>query len=117
MTVAEVAARSTKGFIDENPVELVLTRAARLRTTAGGWEDGELTDLTPQRVRLVAQTNRNRLNPDGDVTVPAFVLVGLPGTDVAEGDIFSYQGNQYRVGRPVNGPAWAVRMEVFRHGR
>jgi len=116
MSTATVAARSTQEFIDENPVDLVLVRVARVKSSAGGWVDGATTQIDPQRVRLVAQTGSDRLTQDGNLVVPRYTLVGMPDVNVQERDTFTFEDIDYRVGSVSTSPPWAVRASVVENG-
>lgn len=118
MTVtATWAAKSTQGFIDENPSQVVLTRRARVASTAGGWVDGAATIMAAQEFRLVGtSSNRRRLDDQGDVMVPDFTMIGMPERDVKEGDTFVVGPLTYRVRKVNRVPAWATRAEAVEHG-
>jgi hypothetical protein len=111
--------KSTEAFIDENPIEIVLRRSVRTKTSAGGWAMGAPSPLPPQRVRLVALHGYladQRLGPEGDITVPRFMVVGLPTVDMKRDDTFEYDGETYRINRVNTTPPWAKRGEAFEHG-
>lgn len=111
--------KSTEHFIDENPVDVVFMRATRTRTSAGGFVDSERTPLPPQRVRLVAQAGYladQRVGPEGEVSVPRFVVIGLPEVDMKKGDVFTIGDETFRISKVNTSPPWAVRGDAIEHG-
>jgi hypothetical protein len=110
--------KSTELFIDENPIDVVFRRSSRVKTSAGGWTDGSPTTLQPQRVRLVSQHGYlvdQRLGAEGDVSVPRFTVVGLPGVDMKRGDVFEYGGETFKINRVNTSPPWAKRGEAIEY--
>lgn len=115
---AYASSKSTEAFIDENPIDIVLKRSVRTKTSAGGWVMSAPMELLPQRVRLVsmqAYLVDRRLGPEGDVTVPRFTVIGLPTVDMKRNDTFEYEGDTYRINRVNTTPPWAKRGEAFEH--
>lgn len=111
--------KSTEHFIDENPSDVVFVRSARIRTSAGGYKDGPPALLPPQRVRLVAQSGYladQRVGAEGDVSVPRFVVVGLPEVDMKKGDTFVHGDETFRISKVNTSPPWAVRGDAIEHG-
>lgn len=119
MSTAAAATQSTREFIEENPVDVQFVRSPRVTTTAGGKVDGAPVMLGPQRVRLVAQSGYvvdSRLNGEGDVAVPRFVVVGMPTIDMKKGDTFTHNDETFRINRVNDSPPWAKRGEAIEHG-
>ncbi len=117
--VIDASAQSTEHFIDENPSDVVFERAVRARTSAGGFADGPRTPLPPQRVRLVAQSGYladQRIGAEGDVSVPRFVVVGMPTVDMKKGDLFTHDDQTYRISKVNTSPPWAKRGDAIEHG-
>lgn len=116
MSSQAIAAKSTEAFIDENPVDVRFIRTPRVRTSAGGWVDGAPISLDPQRVRLVNQQGYladRRINEQGDVIVPRYMVIGMPGTDMRKGDTFTIEDVEYRINSVNTSPPYAVRGEAF----
>lgn len=111
--------KSTEHFIDENPSDVVFMRATRARTSAGGFADGPRAPLPAQRVRLVAQSGYladQRVGAEGDVSVPRFVVVGMPEVDMKKGDTFTHNDETFRISKVNTSPPWAVRGDAIEHG-
>lgn len=116
---AIAAAKSTEAFIAENPIDVRFRRGTRTKTSAGGFVTSAPTPIPPQTVRLVSQRGYlvdQRLNESGEVSVPRFVVVGMPDVDMKRGDLFDHEGETFRIGRINTSPPWAKRGEAFEHG-
>ncbi len=116
---AYASTKSTEAFIDENPSEVEFTRSVRVRTSAGGWVDGAISTLPPQRVRLVAQpgyVDDQRVTEAGAISVPRFMVIGMPTVDMKRGDTFVYNDETFRINRINTTPPWAIRGEAMEHG-
>lgn len=110
--------QQTIGLIDENPIDVVLTRRARVPDGQGGWIYDASTALPPQRVRIFPRRSAavisDRAVPEGIEEIPEYVMVALPEADVSSADTFPYDGSTFRVSRVIR-TAWRVRAEVVRH--
>ncbi len=95
---------------------MVFTRTTRVKTSAGGWIDGTTVAGTPQTVRVVAQSPGRRVTADGAVVIPKYVVIGMPDADMKKGDVFTWEGDVYRIFDVNNTPAWAKRGEAIEHG-
>lgn len=116
----DASIKSTEAFISENPIDIRLVRMPRVKTSAGGYTNGAPVSLPPQRVRLVSQQGYLadlRLSDQGDVSVPRFVVIGVPGTDMKKGDTFTHEGTEYKINRINTSPPYAIRGEAFEHVR
>lgn len=93
--------RLNKAFMNYDPLEIVLTRKAKVDTGAGGWKWAEPTNLEPQLFRMTPFKRRLGLGetntPDGDITASQFLLMGKVGADVAKGDTFKVDNDNYIV--------------------
>lgn len=120
MSAARALARSLKNFIDEHPVDIVVTRTERVSDGAGGFRDLPPADLPPQRVRVVQQNLRGAatalLMPAGDIDRDVRVVVGPVTTDLKRGDEFSYDGARWEVGVVTTGPYDSKQAEAHRVG-
>lgn len=90
----------TKAFIDADAVQVLLLRPGTVANGAGGTRRGVATAQSAQTVRLVpaadpvvAQTPQ----VDGGASTTKYVLLGLPGMNIANGDYFLYDGHTFDV--------------------
>lgn len=93
--------RNVAAFIDADPVDVVLSRATRVRTPAGGWVEGSRTPLSSQRARIVDSVRRfanTQVNTEaGNIPTTAKVLIGLYNMDIEVGDDFTWNDAQWEV--------------------
>lgn len=113
-----VIAKSTRAFIEENPFDFVFIRPTWEETAAGGRrKNGPPTSLPPQRGRFVESNLSGdtslRTLPDGDEANVYATIVMMPGANVQQWDLTTYQGHQYQV--VSVGGRWATDAEVVRH--
>jgi hypothetical protein len=94
--------RNVRAFVDADPVDVVLMRpSAKVRTSAGGWVEGEPLPLPPQRGRIV-QAKRRFASPlvnteAGEVTELPYILLGFWDMDVEKGDYFDWNNARWEV--------------------
>lgn len=89
-----VLREQTEQFIEQNPIDLVLVRHAKVPDGAGGTRSVDTT-LEPQRVRIVGQRTAvsvERRTVSGVVVSPEQVVVGEWDLDIQRGDTFRHQG-------------------------
>lgn len=117
-TTADAAARSTEGFIAENPTSIAVIRTQRVKTAAGGLRKVKLPDpMPPVTVRMVSNGNPStRLDEDGSQVLPSYTVVAPPGSDIEVWDTFQWNGKSYKVVWINEAPAWALRAEVIERG-
>lgn len=110
---------ATQMFVDANPNSFVLSRTARVSDGAGGYVSGTTTVLDAQTMRLVGlsqlSASAERVSADGRIVRATFALIALPSADVAEGDVFTFEGKVHEVLFVSTHPEWRKRAEVFRH--
>lgn len=113
----EAGVRQTQAFIDVNPVEVVVTRKAKVPTPAGGFKDGPPAPLPPQTMRLCAEqrmkSDQVMATSDGALDNPPWMLVALPGADIRKGDDVAVPGQgNFEVDFVSVKPAWRVNAAV-----
>lgn len=87
-----VLRRNTEAFIDADPREITLMRAASVPTGTGGARPGVAAPLATQTLRLIPQaesTSTERRLPDGSVVIPTWVLLGMHTANMQRGDTFT----------------------------
>lgn len=94
--------RQHKRLISDDKVEVVFRRRPRVDTPGGGWRyTGPEKKLRPQTVTLVPFKRRMTeflVNTEmGNVKDMPYVLIGPPGLDIQEGDLFEYKNENYEV--------------------
>jgi len=93
--------RNVTAFIDADPVDVVFSRATRVRTPAGGWVEGPRTPLSSQRARIIDSVRRfadTQVNTEaGNIPITAKILIGLYNMDIEVGDDFTLDGAQWEV--------------------
>ena len=96
-----MARRQVAALINSDPVLIPLTRETKVSDGAGGFIKGPDIVLPPQRVAIHLFKRRFSdmlVNTElGDVVDYPYVVVGFPTLDIARGDKFSWQGNQFEV--------------------
>ena len=112
-----VLIEQTKKFIDENPSDIVLTRAERAADGAGGTTAGTPTPLSAQRVRLVPanpSAGAEVRTVSGEVVNMTYSLIGLPDANVKEGDTLDIGGLRHEVVQVMVLGGYEVRAELVR---
>lgn len=111
---------ATQAFINENPDDIVLMRAAKVAQPSGGWRLGPPAPLASQVMRKVA-LNRvtaavERVLPDGRTVHPTFTLIAMPDADIEAGDTFTLDGAKHEVVYVGDRPRWRLSAEVVVDG-
>ena len=114
----EVHGANTLAWISSDPIDLVLTRTARVKTDSGAWET-TTTDLPAQTFRMDRSSNQSIdvvTTVEGQSVPLAFRIVGSPTADVEEGDTFTIGDKQYSVTYVYRTTFTRVAAEVEYHG-
>lgn len=114
--------RKTEQLIDYEPSELQLQRKQPAgRSPAGGTaRAAEFTDVAggPLRCFFAAKTRDGQPLQDtqGDRIIFYYVIVAMPGADVAKDDVFTVDGNEFVVTYVHRNLPYEVRAEVETYG-
>lgn len=120
MTVLDIQKRLTKAFIDTAPVSLTLTPRNLVSDGEGGKRQVPGTPRTAQTFMLSEPSDSGARLPvatsDGEQLTIDFMLLGEFDAVIAEGDVFVYNGYEYKIETimPFNG--YERRALVIRHG-
>lgn len=103
VTVVEriMGRRQIDRMLDDEAVPIVFRRRTKVDTPGGGWKWGTETALPAQMVCLIPFKRRMTdflINTEaGEVANLPYVLVGPHDLDIQEGDLFTYQGDEFEV--------------------
>lgn len=89
-----VLREQTEFFIDQNPIDLVLSRITKVDDGAGGTTEDSVP-LDAQKMRLVKpapSTSVERRTVGGEMVFPTLSVVAQFDADMQRGDTFKYQG-------------------------
>lgn len=114
----EIHEANTAAWINSDPVTVSMVRETRVSDGAGGWTRTEVT-LAPQTFRVDRGSNASIqfvTAPSGTNVPIRFRLVGAPDADVAEGDTFVLDGDEYDVTYRHRDTFGRVAAEVERRG-
>jgi hypothetical protein len=96
-----VLRKNLDAFIRADPVSITLERRVKVKTDAGGFVKGPLTDIPAQQFRVVPFKRRlydyTAGTAGGMIPVEQFALVGRINVDIKRDDEFTIKGNRYRV--------------------
>lgn len=121
MLTDELHVVQTQAFIDENPVEIVISRRTKSATASGGWKWGPASPLlSSQTMRKVGSSRLastiKRTTEDGREVIPTATLIALPDADVEIGDLFDLDGDTFEVVTVENEhPPWRLSAEVVEY--
>jgi hypothetical protein len=107
--------KQTEAFINENPVDVVVTRRTKQANNSGGWKWTNPQNLDPQTMRKVGTTTPvSRETADGKTVLPNAVMIALPDADLQIGDLFTIEGRDHEVvWVDSDHPPWRLRAEVI----
>lgn len=110
--------RITEAFIEENPVDVILTERRRVATTSGGYRWEEVGPRSPQKARLIIPDAAGsvRHTEEGRVVLVEGILVLKRNAQVEIGDLWKRSDSVWEVfsiGRVQN---WSVNAEMKRYG-
>jgi hypothetical protein len=115
LSAAELAAqiRQTAAFIEADPVDLSVSRQTVSRVPGGGVRVSGSPTTTTRRARLIPVGDTTEIgSPNGSSAERReWVLMGLPGLDIREGDTFTYLG-QSSVVASVTGGQYEIKARV-----
>lgn len=110
----------TQAFIDERPIEVVITRKEKVTTAAGGYRWANPEALPPQVMRLVEmlriQGRESRMDSDGKLVVPTHIAVMMPDSDIQIHDSFPAYDGTWEVVWVSKLPEWRWQAEVVGRG-
>lgn len=116
----KVQIASTKQFIEAD-VELIQFNhpTLRVRTPGGGYtEDPSVSTIsTPQRVRLIPQSDKVPVSADTNGTRerPEYIVAGLPDAEFRKGDTFDWRGQTWKVVQMHDKPDYIRKGDVILH--
>lgn len=89
----------TQAFIAADARTVVLMRRPRTPDGAGGTDVGEPVAQGAQTLRLLPQEDgaTARTTAEGETATPEFMLVGMPGTNMARFDEFALDGRRFQI--------------------
>lgn len=94
--------RNVRAEILADPVTITVSRAGEpIKTAAGGYVQGELFDIAPQRARIIQ--NKRRYNPGivnseaGDIPHTDYLLLAEYNRDIEVDDRFIWRDEYYEV--------------------
>lgn len=118
---AEVHAKNTEAFINENPTEIVFERRKKESTPSGGFKWVKDRDIEAQIGRIVFSVNKSdstsRVLPDGEVVNLYATITMRPGADVEYNDLLHdvQEGGIVRSWRVItvsHTPSWRTSVEI-----
>lgn len=95
-----VLRKQTSQYILDNPTDIILQRATKVRDGAGGWRVTRAPLGSPQTFRIVQAAENEgveRRNSDGEVVRPTLNMLAVYNADLQEGDQFTYHGGTAEV--------------------
>lgn len=120
-TPLEVQTSLTKSFIDASPVEITLIPRQKQSNGSGGWRLVDLPARDPQVVTLVPQDRyvgqgQPVETEDGEVMKIDFVIIAMPGAQIAKHDYWEDGDFRYEVRYIMLDLGYEVRAGVTRYG-
>lgn len=119
MTVAQDATQReqlamTQRLIDRDPTILTLRRPESGRSAAGGPTRGGSNDQTPITVMFGAKTRDGLPLQDtqGERVVQYYTILAMPGTDIKNDDMFTLNGQDYKVTFVHTNLSYEVKADV-----
>ena len=96
-----MARRQINALILADPIDIILTRRAKVPVPGGGWRFGPPAPLDPQQVTIIPFKRRMSdalVGTElGEVVDLPYVVVGRHDLDIQRGDIFIYNGDKFEV--------------------
>lgn len=113
--------RLTKAFIDQNPVEIVMTPRHRERTAAGGFQWVDHRPRSPQVMTLIETGGvggipRPTITQDGIDRVIEFQLLAEHDARMERYDVFEHDGKEWEVVELYHDNGYERRANVTRRG-
>jgi len=106
----------TEFFIQQNPVDIEVTRVARIKDGKGGWKDDSPRTLPLQTVRKVGASfvtgSTNVTLPDGRILIPTAVVIAMPDADLLVKDKFAIDDKKFEVVKVDRDPPWRTQAQV-----
>lgn len=111
----ETQIQLTKGFIDADPVDILVSNPGdRIPDGEGGWvvTNG---DPVPVHGRLIPQSDKVPVSVSGEGFRPApeFILVTLPGSAMIKGSRFEYAGAKWIIDQIHPAPEYEKKGDVY----
>lgn len=96
-----MARRQVAAMINSDPIDIILTRTPKVPDGAGGFVKGPPAVLPSQKVAIHPFKRRFSemlTNTEmGDIVDYPYVIVGFPDLDIKRDDVFTWQGDQFKV--------------------
>jgi hypothetical protein len=106
----------TRFFVEQNPVDIIVTRTSQVSDGKGGHRKGTPTTLPVQTVRKVGSAritaDKTFTTRDGRIVVPSATLIGLPELDLLDGDQFETEEGKWEIVGVDRDPPWRVQCAV-----
>lgn len=122
-TVTEVLIQHTKDVIDQEGEMIALSRNAFVADGAGGFKEGSETPVVlPAVKRFVGavainvrsgNTRQYFQDESGERYQVKYVMLGMPGDDIQEGDFFTYRGELMKVADIHPDQTFEVRAQII----
>ena len=111
---------ATEAFIAVAPVDIVLTPRVKTPDGTGGRQMALGTPRESQRFSLLEPSNSGYQEPlatrDGQQTTFDFMLLGKYDAIIAEDDVFTHEGKEYKLVTVMADNGYEKRALVLRHG-
>lgn len=100
-TAMRVMRKNMVVFINADPINIVLSRATKVSTPAGGYVEGTPVLLAPQTFRMTPFKRRlsdfTKDTQDGKIPQADYILTGRWDCDILRGDTFTFNGDDLEV--------------------
>lgn len=114
----KVMSAQTQAFIAADAEDIqVRPRITRVSDGAGGWVEPVEPPLLPVTVRLIPQSDKvpEAAVSEGRRSVPEFILIAMPGTNLDRYDVFSWRGKEWEISHIHEKPEYELKADVVLH--
>jgi hypothetical protein len=111
--------QATQAFIYADAESIQLSRSVRATDGAGGYVDGAPAPIIEQTARLVPQSDNvpQLVGSDGRLAKPEWVIMFMPGADVARFDRFTRGNSEWEIANLHPAPKYILKGDVIKVGR
>lgn len=110
----------TRQFIEEDAEDIAFVQYEKVKDATGGIVETPVGDPNgfTERVRLIPQSDAVPMarTTDGDVPVPVYVLLAMPGSRIKRRCRFTYKGQQLSIHAVHLDPEYEVKGDVIANG-
>ena len=118
MTNLDANRALTRAFIEDDPIDLVLTPRVRVKTQSGGWQFVDQANRASQRFKLIrmSATQRASVTVDGVERFIEYTLLGAHDAQMARYDVWTVGDLNYEIVEVVPENGYQTKGLVDRRG-